>query len=208
MHGSPGFADDESLACPVATFDGIDDAYAYDLSDQWDDLTDGFTLECAFRYEGEDPHTGDHLPCSARWGGGFTVYLNNGFVGFQIHNGGYVAANTRFEVGQWYHLPGVFDGDTVTLYLDGGEVAQKAAPGPMVLPNDPATYRFVVGGGPSTGPGSSPSGYNAASSSSSASRPSAPRDSAAMCHALRSNASPRAWRARSRPASHARSPNL
>ena len=71
-------------------------------------------------------------------------------------------------------------------------------------------------GRPCAWPGAPPSpcsrwrrrAYSRASSAARSSRPSDPCDSAAMCHAFRSKASPRARCAAARPSSHARSPSL
>jgi len=50
---------------------------------------------------------------------------------FAIFNGGTQIANgsTSFNVGQWYHLVGCYDGSTMRLYVDGVEDGSKSQTG-------------------------------------------------------------------------------
>lgn len=149
-HGDLQFTEDDELARPVLATDGVDDVISYDFSKQWDAVGDGFTLECVFRYDGPVPSP-DTLPCSARWGGGFTFYLNGSALGFQMHDGtGYRAVRTPLEAGKWYHAVGVWDGSSIRLYVDGQERGSTTTSDTPQLPNDPRAYRFAVGGGPAT----------------------------------------------------------
>ncbi|MGX1268560.1 hypothetical protein RKD18_001754 [Streptomyces phaeoluteigriseus] len=85
-----------------------------------------------------------------------------------------------------------------------------SAPGHRCAQPTPArTAPRATGAPPSPRTGSAPPARQSwASSSTRSSRPSAPCERAAMCHALRSKASPWRSRARSRPSSQARSPSL
>ena len=85
--------------------------------------------------------------------------------------------------------------------------SRSRAPGPGSARSGRSLCMAWGGGGRRPGARRAPV-YSRASSAARSSRPSEPCDSAAMCQALRSKASPRACRAASRPSSQARSPSL
>ncbi|MEO1524364.1 MAG: LamG-like jellyroll fold domain-containing protein [Planctomycetota bacterium] len=77
----------------------------------------------------------------------YAFFSDHGAVRFDVHVGGkYVsaAAPNKLPENKWSHLAGVFDGDSVTLYVDGKRVDSKAAKGkrrgnklPLYLGADP-----------------------------------------------------------------------
>ena len=98
---------------------------------------------------------------SAAWGGFFGALQDNGTFergwllghrGSQFFFGlasektkrlNYLTAPSAFELGQWYHLLGTWDGDTLTLYIDGNMAASSATESGAVA--YPETAHFGVG---------------------------------------------------------------
>jgi hypothetical protein len=80
-------------------------------------------------------------------GSEFALFSDEGVPQFDIHlNGAYVtaAAQEKLPTDQWTHLAGVFDGNHVSLYVNGKRVAQVAGSGtrgtntlPLFLGADP-----------------------------------------------------------------------
>ena len=84
---------------------------------------------------------------------------DHGKVIFIIATGGrgtgtWLSSPSALPVGRWSHVAAVLDGLTMRLFVNGVEVAQRAASGP---PLADATARFSIGGGvQSDGPGGYP----------------------------------------------------
>jgi len=85
---------------------------------------------------------------------GFALYFaaNAASLNLSIGNGSSHATATytfNFSVGQWYHLVGTWDGATITLYVDGVNVAAIAKSGTMGTPGYALAwgYNIVSGGG-------------------------------------------------------------
>jgi uncharacterized protein (DUF1800 family) len=84
---------------------------------------------------------------------------DQGKVTFVVATGGrgsgsWLSSPSALPVGRWSHVAAVLDGLTMRLYVNGVEVAQRAASGP---PLADATARFSIGGGvQGDGPGGAP----------------------------------------------------
>lgn len=63
----------------------------------------------------------------------FGLFASDGLAEFTVHLGGrYVAAEAPYKLleKRWTHVAGVFDGAAVRLFVDGVQVAERAAKGP------------------------------------------------------------------------------
>lgn len=113
---------DGALQRQVATFDGKS-SLLYPLADAFESMSDSFTLECSFRFDGELPSGSTNI-CASKEAGGMGLVTRQGQLAFMVHDGaGYKYAQADFDTDRWYHAAGVFDGSSVKLYLDGQLVA-------------------------------------------------------------------------------------
>lgn len=89
-----------------------------------------FTIEAWLFAERFDSRTG--LLCKTE-GSDYGIFVNDGRPSFSVHlDGAYVAARAPevvLEVGRWHHVAGVYDGQSVSLYVDGQLVANKSGSG-------------------------------------------------------------------------------
>lgn len=151
--GAPQIGVDGTLARQVGEFDG-ESAYSYALeSSDYDQLVDGFTVECNFKRTAAT--SGEDTFCGNKEAGGFAMYVQDEMAGFMVHNGGYRKVAVEIEADRWYHAAGVFDGETVKFYLDGELVGETAATGQMTVPPNETARNLVVGAdsGPNNEPG-------------------------------------------------------
>lgn len=99
------------------------------------ELHDGpMTLECRFNARRYSERMG--LLCKTE-GSEYGFFVGNARPAFYLHlNGRYVelVGEDPLETDRWYHIAGVYDGEWVTLYVDGREVASVARSGHR-LPN-------------------------------------------------------------------------
>ncbi|WP_051266611.1 LamG-like jellyroll fold domain-containing protein [Nakamurella lactea] len=146
--GAPSFDTDQSLrAAPtgILRVDGVDDAVSFEV-DPWSTLATGFTVECVFRVDAALPVSGEHDLCSDKESGGFSIYLNGSNLGTMAHIGGaYKSVTTPVKSGRWYHALSVWDGNALTLYVNGAAAASTPAAGAL-QPPAASSRRFVVGG--------------------------------------------------------------
>lgn len=152
--GDPEVGVDPLLARNVADFDG-NDAYSYPMtSDDYDAMQDGFSVECGFMATAAT--SGEDTFCGNKEAGGWAMVVKDGRAGFMIHaNGGYTFAWADIELNRWYHAVGVYDGETIQLYLDGELAAEANAGGPMTIPPNETAHNLVIGAdsGPNGQPG-------------------------------------------------------
>lgn len=152
VHDEPVIAQDGAMRKQVAAFDGLNDALAYPLGDQYQNLSQGMTLECVFRYDGDTAATGEKNLCSNKEAGGFSMSLVGDKLSFMLHTGAYRSATATIDSGRWYHAAGVFDGKQIKLYLNGKLVAtQEASSGTVTWPPKPEAHNFVLGADSSNG---------------------------------------------------------
>lgn len=156
--GAPKLDTDPVLGTPVATFDGERDAFGFDIGDKYDELKDGFTVECVFRYDGNLDGSEKSL-CANKEAGGWAMVAYGDQLTFTVHVNGYKQAKTKMEEGQWYHAVGVFDGKTSTLYVNGEKAAETKAEGTMTRPGSNADALTL---GADSGPNNGAQFYSAA----------------------------------------------
>lgn len=142
--GEPTMSVDGQLARMTADFSG-EDAISYPMtSEDYTAMEDGFTVECNFMATAET--SGEDTVCGNKEGGGWGMVVKDGQAAFMIHaEGGYTFAWADINMDQWYHATGVYDGETVKLYLDGELAAEGAAGGPMTVPPDGTAHNTVIG---------------------------------------------------------------
>jgi len=145
--GAPTYGTDSTLRTQptgILGVDGVDDAVSFEI-DPWTKLTTGFTIECVFRIDTTMPVVGEKDLCSDKESGGFSIYVNGANLGTMADIGGaYKSVVTPIEGGRWYHALSVWDGATVTLYVNGVAVGSTPATGAL-KPPVATSLRFVVG---------------------------------------------------------------
>ncbi|MCW3815891.1 DUF5011 domain-containing protein [Micromonospora sp. DR5-3] len=143
--GAPSYATDAAFGHDLLKVDGVDDAVSFDFTDQWSRLSTGFAIECVFRVDTTMPVSGEKDLCSDKEAGGFSVYVNAGNLGTMAHiGGGYKSLLTPISGNRWYHAVSVWDGQTLSLYLNGQLAGSTAATGALTPPATTAR-RFVIG---------------------------------------------------------------
>ncbi|WP_340539592.1 Ig-like domain repeat protein [Nocardioides sp. GXZ039] len=124
-----------------------DDAVSFDWAGQWSKITDGFAVECVFRVDTTMPIGSEKDLCSSKEAGGLSLYVTGGTLGTMAHIGGdYRRVLSPIEGNTWYHAVSVWDGASLTLYLNGAPVGSTPATGAFLAPPNAATHRFVIGG--------------------------------------------------------------
>jgi hypothetical protein len=156
--GAPTIGTDTTLNKDVATFDGKTQAYSYDFADEWPTLTsaDAVSVECQFQYNGTLPNsystastTGLGL-CSDKVTGGLSFSVVGGSLEFQVNVGGvYNQQLYALASGTWYDAVGVYDGSSVTLYVNGAEISSAPVTGTFKPAATGATH-FVLGANAAT----------------------------------------------------------
>lgn len=151
--GTPTYATDPELGdilrvtSPESAPTLADDAVSFDWAGQWSKITTGFAIECVFRIDMTTPVGSEKDLCSSKEGGGFSVYVTGGNLGTMAHiGGGYKSVLTPIDGHAWHHALSVWDGNSLTLYVDGAPVGSTPAAGTFLAPPNAATHRFVVGG--------------------------------------------------------------
>ncbi|MGK0189247.1 MAG: hypothetical protein ACI9R3_005064 [Verrucomicrobiales bacterium] len=109
------------------------------------DLPDGaFTIECWAYPEGEMENV---ALLSKTEGSDYGIHVQNGMPQFMVYLDGKYRQAVSAEVlpaGQWSHVAGVFDGESVSLFLNGRRVAHSEASGERKRNDKP----FFIGADP------------------------------------------------------------
>ncbi|WP_345626264.1 LamG-like jellyroll fold domain-containing protein [Rugosimonospora acidiphila] len=150
--GSPAIAPDPKLGSDVASFNGTSDAYAFDLSGRWPALANSVAMQCVFKYNGEfttktsTGYLSGPSVCSDKNNGGYGFVIVGNKISFEADTaGGYTGPIVTLpSANTWYDAVGVYDGANITLYLNGLQVGQVAASGPITLPGS-AGQSFTLG---------------------------------------------------------------
>jgi hypothetical protein len=146
-YGEPALDADLSIGRTVMRFDGTDDALGYPFRAEYAKIAGGVSLECVFRYDGPRTNSSpEGALCSNKEAGGLATVMNQDDIRFMIHVGG-AYRTVDFPtptIGRWYHTLAVWDGSTVTLYVDGEQVAQTAATGALKAPTGNASNMMLA----------------------------------------------------------------
>ena len=114
------------------------------LNDQYDKMTDGFSMELLIN-TGKDVMTGCNYASNLH-AGGFGYGVENGKIHFKIHNGsGYVGVTADIEAETTYHAVAVFNGSGICLYLNGRLVGSIKFSGSMKLPTEEGAKYLCIG---------------------------------------------------------------
>ncbi len=145
--GAPTYATDTDVkesGADILRTDGTDDAVSFEI-DPWSKLGSGFTIECVFRVDAAVPVSGEKDLCSNKEAGGYSIYINGGNLGTMAQIGGsYKSVLTPVDGDRWYHALSVWDGSTLSLYLNGALAGSTAATGALRAPAT-SSRRFVIG---------------------------------------------------------------
>ena len=118
--GNPVIEMSSELHKNIAKFDGSS-AYLYPFSQEKYDLFDeNLTMECMVKFNSV-PSSGEYEIFSNQQSGGIGIALENGKLTFFAHVGGaYRTPKASVKPGQWYHVAGVVEGNSVRLYVNLG----------------------------------------------------------------------------------------
>ena len=126
--GNPVIEMSSELHKNIAKFDGSS-AYLYPFSQEKYDLFDeNLTMECMVKFNSV-PSSGEYEIFSNQQSGGIGIALENGELTFFAHVGGaYRTPKASVRPGQWYHVAGVVEGNSVRLYVNGVLQDEVTAP--------------------------------------------------------------------------------
>ncbi|WP_344725011.1 LamG-like jellyroll fold domain-containing protein, partial [Agrococcus terreus] len=146
-HGNPQIELDPALDRNAVTFDG-ESALQYPFGDQYEQMTDSFSVECVFRYNGDLPSSGQTNLCANKEAGGFAVAMFADRLTFELHTGSYQNIGVQIEPNQWYHAVATFDGadQTARLYVNGELAAEVETVGSeMTWPANTGAHNMTLG---------------------------------------------------------------
>ena len=125
----------------------LDLGTVYDFNkDIHDKLSDGFTFETYVKLYDDTSYCGI-LAYTQSGGASIDFDEAKGAIGFGIRSSSgfvYVYDTERVSTDEYYHVVGVYDGETVSLYYDGVLIGSSAA-GEIVFPSIENTYLGVGG---------------------------------------------------------------
>lgn len=131
--GSPTFVDDPELGCKVLSFDGVDDAYGYQLQDtDYDKMLKSLSIEAYFN---TNDNSTDRCVFSNQQDSGMGIEIEDGKIQFRIHisDNGLCIIETPINTHEWIHAVGTYDGETIKLYCNGKLMASQSVPGSHYL---------------------------------------------------------------------------
>lgn len=136
-HGAPTVTYNEDLEQYIATFDGVDDAYAWwGIGNWYDVIGENFTVE-TFVYFESKPSKAMGILSNLQSAGMGLQFTTDGYGTFytKAGEGDYVTPSGPVAVGNWAHLVGTYDGSTVRFYINGQQVAKADATGKLTVPD-------------------------------------------------------------------------
>ena len=135
--GAPTVTYNKDLEQYVASFDGIDDAYAWwGVGNWYDVIGESFTLE-TFVYFESKPTKAMGILSNLQSAGMGLQYTKDGYGAFYTKAGEaeYVSPSGPVAVDNWAHIVGTYDGTSVRLYINGQQVAKADASGKLSIPD-------------------------------------------------------------------------
>lgn len=145
-YNNPTVYYDDTLGRYVASFDGTNSYSFTSMYDTYGSITDGFTLEA---YVYIDKLYGSTVyPLGHMQSGGFGLQIKNRELQFLVYTGNkaYERACAQMIYGEWVHIVGRYDGESIALYMNGEKVSEAPASATKwTLPKNGARY-LVLGG--------------------------------------------------------------
>ena len=142
--GTPTTVYDEALQRYIGVFNGTC-AYEYhDFYLYYDALKASLTFETYLRME-DTPRSSYVNPLSNQESGGYGYeYTSDGYMCFYTNiNGKYHNVKKSINEGEWLHLVATYDGNTLTLYINGEKADSSVVPGTVTRPG---TGHLSIGG--------------------------------------------------------------
>lgn len=137
----PPIEQEVAIGRAVATFDGTN-AVRYDVSGIYS--TGELTVECTIRVGGPVSEVDDRNNfCGSKEAGGFSLNAGEQVKVLINVDGTYYTVAADISHGVWYHVAGVWDGDTLALYVNGELVDEVAADGAEIKPPS-AEYFYLA----------------------------------------------------------------
>lgn len=143
-YGSPVVDTDSTINMEVATFDGSSAFAIENISDYYELLAKGFTMEVYFSIADTTNEVG--IVANMESGGfGFDYVPGNNSFGFNIYTGSYTHPyyTSAAETDVYYHVVATYDCSDICLFVDG-EYDSECASGDIIFPGDTA-QRLVIG---------------------------------------------------------------
>lgn len=148
LFGAPVIAFDEAIHAEAASFDGVKDRLKIDFTRvEYARLTHRITQALRFKFERFEDKRVDVLFANTEQGGlGFEIRHENKTLEFWINiNREYIVLACPIQPGEWHTAFGVYDGETVTLYLDGNKAAEQTVKGRITYTSSDKSRAFCVG---------------------------------------------------------------
>lgn len=134
--------DNAELGQQVLHVRGGDGGYRYTMEDEdYNAIANGFTTDVVFSIADVQK---DQCVFSNQQNAGFGFEVENGKLEFWLNAGsGRAKPAVAIQPDTWYHASAVYDGNTVTLYLNGEKVDSASAKSGLVIPSNGAKYFFI-----------------------------------------------------------------
>ena len=143
--GDPVISDNSSLGKKMASFDGDDDAYAYNLAaSDYENIKNGFTMDCMMKlneYNNSDPF----MNCDGA-GLGFELNSDGHTLEFWAHiDGSYTVPSVDISEmkSKWVNATATYDGTAMKLYINGELKATEEVSGSLDIPKDSAKWLMI-----------------------------------------------------------------
>jgi len=143
--GDPQISEDETLGEKVAHFDGTDDAYTYAMDEEsYSSMKTSMTIEVVFKMD-EISDMDEHEVFSNQQGAGVGLGVEDGGIIMYCNVDGFKTPRAPIEEGKWYHVLGTYDGEKISLYVNGELKDSIEIAGEISWPTESSRY-FVIGG--------------------------------------------------------------
>ena len=139
---------DETIGVETANFDGVQARLKIDFTRaEYGRLTNRITQAVRFKFDQFEDKRVDVLFANTEQGGiGLEIRHEHKSLEFWINiNREYVVLSSPVEPGTWHTAFGVYDGEKVTLYLDGKKTAQKEVSGRITYTTNDKSRAFCIG---------------------------------------------------------------
>lgn len=147
IKGAPKFTHDRTIGMDVVSFDGSNtQAIVHDYSSVASQIKDGFAVEAYFKIDEAPSKT--LVAFGALQSSAFGLQINTDkTINFIIHNNSeyvYIHTTENYEVGKYYHVVGVYDGEKAHFYVDGKLVGSADMPD-FKLHDNTSWHKLLIG---------------------------------------------------------------